>query len=199
MTWLTCKACRLFIFSSDSFVHLDLETILYILQWDCLKVGEEKLWENVLEWIENQEKDTKKRKLSDKLSPPNAKKQKLNDGQANNTSQDDDSKKDEEIFPGTERIKLLRQIRPLMRFGLMSAEFFVQNVKPQNFLSDKDIADILCYIAVEEGKCGIFSTKKRSGITSEPSGWENCEKCGGAIEYRYSEIKLNRSNFFYVG
>ena len=171
-----CGACKLPIFSNDTIVHLDLETLLYVLQWDCIRLSEDQLWQFIMTWIGNklQKNDSsKKRKLSTNSSSPKGKRQKLNDGSTSIIAITQEGSTGD-----NDKLKLLAQIRPFIRFGLMPAVYFVEHVKPQNFLSDKDIAGILCYITVKKGECGAFSTKKRFDVLSRSAGRYNCTICG---------------------
>ena len=58
--------------------------------------------------------------------------------------------------------KLLKELCPFIRFGLMNGEYFVKKVKPLNILTNEEIMDILSYYQCKnDEKCGKFSIIQR--------------------------------------
>eukprot|EP01083_Nonionella_stella_P073030 197181_1 len=145
---------------SKGFCHMSLEAMQLFLQLDCLQMSEEKLWEAVLRWVAYQARS--------QLNDDNAS---LNDSTEIESVQVRDKTMES-------RKKLLQQICPFVRFGLMTANYFVTKVKEENCLTTKDIADILCYIADANQSCGKFTTKSRISALSARSGELYCVDCG---------------------
>eukprot|EP01084_Bolivina_argentea_P265925 450895_1 len=132
------------IINSQYFDLMSLESTKLFLQWDCLIIGEEQLWDAVLKWVSYKQ-------LWDI---------------------------DAVLMVKSEKLKwrklLLKKICPFMRFGLMSAQYFVKKVKMENCLTTKEVADILCHIADKNQNCGKFTTKHR--LRGNKNGY--CKRCG---------------------
>eukprot|EP01084_Bolivina_argentea_P022166 41195_1 len=139
------------IISTNGFLQMDLGSIQQMLKWNCLNVNEEILWSAVVKWVNFQTKHVHiiDDELLNFLLSPN-KRRKLNNGYAKKNENKNDN-----------RLKLLKAICPYMRFGLMSAKYFVSNVKSENCVTKEEIADVLCYITDHSQGCGSFSTETR--------------------------------------
>ena len=75
-----------------------------------------------------------------------------------------------------ESYEKLKEIRDLIRFGLMDGKYFVERVKSLNILSDQEIITILVYYQCPDSGCGEFCTERR--ISKPKSEMEKLgEKC----------------------
>ena len=123
------------------------------LNSDYLFIEEEELFEGVLNWATCQ---TKNKMKIDKYAAfdgeePSRKKQKSND-----FMNEEEDEKFQEI-----KFQFLKSVAPFIRFGLMDGKYLSKTVRPLNILSDKDIADILCYQHCPDLECGRFPIKQR--------------------------------------
>eukprot|EP01083_Nonionella_stella_P259232 885345_1 len=159
------------------FVSMNVAAMKIVLKLDALAITEDDLWDAVLKWKEyqiscdddeddlNTLSNPRKRKgdfMTDSVVPH--KKQRLNDAQNcnnhnNNTcSKSNEGKVDDEDESG---LQLLKEVCPFIRFGLMSGQYFVKQVKPLNCLTDKQMNAILCYYQCPEETCDVFNVKPR--------------------------------------
>ena len=155
------------VIKTDGFIKMSLEAMKTLLASHHLNIKEEKLWEAVLSWTEYQSKHNIDKYQDFDGQVPKAKKRKIDHN--DNEDNDDDFKKDEKLsqtdeeIEGKFKIKLLKEIVHLIRFGLMDGKYFVDNIKPLNVLNDSEIAAISCFMHSEnEKKCGIFSIMTRA-------------------------------------
>ena len=116
-----------------------------LITMDEFEVSEEKLWDNLVIWAE-------KAASANFIQPLDA-----------------EVKSDE--AENEEKLKLLRSVCDLVRFGWMDIKYFAAKVEPENVLSKDDIIDIVFYISEARETCGRFNIAYR-GI----SGWHTWQK-----------------------
>eukprot|EP01083_Nonionella_stella_P106817 308608_1 len=169
------------------FASMNVAAMKIVLKLDALAITEDDLWDAVLKWKEyqiscdddeddlNTLSNPRKRKRdfrTDSVVPH--KKQRLNDAQNcnnhnNNTcSKSNEGKVDDEDESG---LQLLKEVCPFIRFGLMSGQYFVKQVKPLNCLTDKQMNAILCYYQCPEETCDVFNVKPRKLVFKVTEGF----------------------------
>eukprot|EP01084_Bolivina_argentea_P118599 210389_1 len=130
------------VINSAEFLKIQLNTMRIILQCEPLEIKEEYLWESVLKWAEYQ---------STKNTYAVA-------------ANDDELKCDDQnmIKPGHHRLYLLKSVRDLIRFGLMTGRYIAEKVAPENVLTDKELISVLLYYHKQfEDNCGAFNIALR--------------------------------------
>ena len=131
------------IVASDGFFALRLDIMKLLLQSDHLCVEEEEIWRAVLKWAHFEQKSCD--------DAPPLKRRKLNKECAPNCN-------------------LLQQVCPLIRFGLMRGDFFVNSVIPTECLTKDEIIAVSSYLldksTNKQRQCGAFSLKSRDGAMS---------------------------------
>eukprot|EP01084_Bolivina_argentea_P156221 272240_1 len=111
------------IMKSDGFKNIGIKTMRELIKNDHFEVNEDKLWESIVKWAEHNSSDDCK---------------------------NDDSKINEKTCT---KLDLLKSVHDLVRFGLMSGEFFVASVIPENVLSKDETILILSYYFRSDGGC----------------------------------------------
>ena len=136
------------IIQSDGFLSMTLKAMQLFLQSDHLRIKETDLWDRVLKWADHQSVKINANNSDFYGNLPPSKKRKLDE--------------DQDIIKASNKISLLTAIAPYIRFGLMDGKYFVTKVRNEGFLTDKEVADISCYIHSSEQYCGEFNTSLRA-------------------------------------
>eukprot|EP01083_Nonionella_stella_P174143 602810_1 len=64
------------------------------------------------------------------------------------------------------KLKLLKEVKKSIRFGLMDGEYIAKKVEPHKALTVEELVAIYRYKFDPDQGCGCFSTKKRSNISN---------------------------------
>eukprot|EP01084_Bolivina_argentea_P070180 127617_1 len=129
------------ILKSNGFTKVDLKTMTLILQTEPCRCNEEILWDMVVRWALYQSN----------IKPTNV--ECKNNDIKNSTSQQ-------------HKLYLLKSIRYLIRFALMSSKYFATKVVPLNVLTQKELIIVLMYFAHVDGGCGQFRVDSRETCTA---------------------------------
>lgn len=130
------------IVQSDGFMKMNQEAMCQFLQNDDLHIEEEALWEAVVKWSDNQSNhhlQTVKSSNSACDQEPTAKRQKIENER--------------------NQMSLLRSIAAYIRFGLMDAVYFIEEVQPTGCLSESEMLVITNYFIMRSKDPGYQGVK----------------------------------------
>eukprot|EP01083_Nonionella_stella_P033969 92941_1 len=139
-----------YVINTQGFKKLSSDAMRLLLAMDCIEIKEKDLFEGLLQWADYQSDMT----AND--GAPSRKKQKLNDAKAHSMDL-------------TRRNNLVKPLRHLIRFGLISSQslwssnnlYFARTVKQLGILTNEELLDIFTYFHDKEAGCGKFLTVKR--------------------------------------
>ena len=137
------------ILQSNGFIQMGLESISVLLQSEFLRIKEEEIWDAVLKWAERQ---SSKEIIGDIDEEPAAKRRRLN--------HHENRHKDNILL-----LRLLNEVKPYIRFGLMDSKYFSERVESIGFLSKDEVIAVFKYMAMKQEdpkyQCGAFNTRPR--------------------------------------
>jgi len=106
---------------------------------------------------------------------------------------------DDDVKAAEYRSYLLKSVRGLIRFGLMTGSYFAQYVVPENVLNDKELIKVLLYFQIPEKGCGGFDLSPRMKLKTGSFGVCNkLKKVYNFVVALKNDYKRRESDYFFL-